>query len=201
MTENDDQLRDRYVGLGRLHHRLGVPFPSFMKGTEILNEELLAILAHVDDHGTLVFQSSLFFKRLQNLLARGYLDGTVAEEEVELSAALDSVRSALSTARAPSLDWIGDLVEAVRLDRHDSPPRPDIAVADAVEWLRERVAPVLTKDSVNSILDGYRALHAEGDSLAFFLGEQEYPSVLMLYRQVHDRVVSLQRSFGEAGLA
>jgi EAL domain-containing protein (putative c-di-GMP-specific phosphodiesterase class I) len=201
MTENDEQLRDRYISLGRMHYRLGVPFPSFMKGTEILNEELLAVLAHVDDHGTLVFQSSLFFKRLQNLLARGYLDGIVAEEETELAASLDGVRAALSTARAPSLDWIGDLVEAVRLDSHDSPPRPEIAVGDAVEWLQERVAPLLTKDSANSILDAYRALHADGDSLAFFLGEQEYASVLLLYRQVHDRVVTLQRSLSEAGLA
>jgi EAL domain-containing protein (putative c-di-GMP-specific phosphodiesterase class I)/GGDEF domain-containing protein len=201
MTETDDQLRTRYVALGRLHYQLGVPFPSFMKGTEILNEELLGILAHVDDRGVLVFQSSLFFRRLQNLLARGYLDGVIAEEEVGLGHSLDGVRAALSTARAPSLDWIGDLVEAVRVDRHDAPPRPEIAVGDAVEWLRERVSPLLTKDSVDSILGAYRALHADGDSLAFFLGEQEYQSVLMLYRQVHDRVVTLQRSLHEAGLA
>lgn len=114
---------------------------------------------------------------------------------------MEGVRTALSTARAPSLDWIGELVEAIHLDKHDNPPRPEIAVADAVEWLEERVAPLLTKDSVNRIKDAYRALHADGDSLAFFLGEQEYPSVLMLYRQVHDRVVTMQRSLHEAGLA
>jgi len=201
MSEDEDQLRDRYIALGHLHHRIGVPFPSFMKGAEILNEELLAVLAHIGDQGELVFRSSLFFKQLRNLLARGYLNGIVAEEELDLGATLDRVCAALNTARGPSLDWVRGLVEAVRLDHHHNAPRPTAAVDDAVEWLSERIVPLLPKDSATTIIDAYRSLHADGDSLAFFLGEQEYPSVMMLYRQLHDRVVSMHRSLQDAGLA
>ncbi len=201
MSDDEDQLRERYIALGHFHHTIGVPFPSFMKGAEILNEELLAVLSQVGDKNELVFRSSLFFKQLRNLLARGYLDGVVAEEELDLGATLDRVCAALNTARAPSLDWVRGLVEAVRLDHHDDAPRPSAAVDDAVEWLSERIVPLLPKDSATSIIDAYRCLHADGDSLAFFLGEREYPSVMMLYRQLHDRVASMHRSLQDAGLA
>ncbi len=89
----------------------------------------------------------------------------------------------------------------MRLDHHHNAPRPSAGVDDAVEWLSERIVPLLPKDSATTIVDSYRSLHADGDSLAFFLGEQEYPSVMMLYRQLHDRVVSMHRSLQDAGLA
>ncbi len=201
LHEDDDALRGRYVNLGRAHHRMGVPFPTFMKGAEILNEELLNVLAHTADDGQLVLRCTIFFKRLQNLLARGYLDGMLGEEETDLQTAIDRIGKTLTAARAPSIDWVGDLVEAVRTDRFEDVPRPVTAVVDAAEWLEERVSPLLPRDSSRQVLEAYRALHADGDSLAFFLGEQEYPSVIMLYHQLHDRVITMHRVLAEAGLA
>ena len=201
ISEDDAALRARYVALGRAHHRIGVPFPTFMKGAEILNEELLTVLAHTGDDGELVVQCTIFFKRLQNLLARGYLDGMLGEEKTDLCSAIDRIGETLAATRAPSIHWVGELVEAVRADRHHDVPRPVTAVTDAAEWLEERVSPLLPKDSARQVLEAYRALHADGDSLAFFLGEQEYPSVIMLYHQLHDRVVTLHRALAEAGLA
>ncbi len=201
ISEDDEALRARYVALGRAHHRMGVPFPTFMKGAEILNEELLTVLAHTGDDGELVVQCTVFFKRLQNLLARGYLDGMLGEEKTDLRTAIERIGETLAATRAPSIDWVGELVEAVRTDRHHDVPRPVTAVIDAADWLEERVSPLLPKDSARQVLEAYRALHADGDSLAFFLGEQEYPSVIMLYHQLHDRVVTLHRALAEAGLA
>jgi EAL domain-containing protein (putative c-di-GMP-specific phosphodiesterase class I) len=201
LREDDDAVRARYVALGRSHHGLGVPFPSFMKGAEIMSEELLAVLAHTGNDGGLVLECAAFFNRIKNLLARGYLDGMLGQEETDLRATLDRIGTSLAAARAPSIDWVAELVEAVRLDRHDNVPRPVTAVVDAAEWLQERVSPLLPKDSARQVLEAYRALHADGDSLAFFLGAQEYPSVILLYRQLHDRVTTMHRVLSVAGLA
>jgi len=200
MGETDAELRTRYVELGRLHHHLGVPFPSFMKGADMLHEELLSVLAHVADQGGMVYQSAVFFNRLKNHLARGYLDEMVVQEEEALSLSLDSVCTALESIGGLSLAWVQKLVDAVRHDRFDSPPRPDTPMADASDQLDQRVSPHLTKDSARQILDAYTALHADGESLAFFLGLQEYSSVMMLYRQLHDRVITMQQALEAAGL-
>lgn len=201
MADDEDALRRRYVELGRLHHRLGVPFPSFMTGADMLDDELLGVLAHTADQGQLIYRSSKFFKRLKSLLARGYLDGAVESEEVDLTAALDTITAALDTVQAPALDWIGCLLTAVRLDQHEAPPRPPVSIEEAVSTLEGRVAPILPKDSAHRIVQAYRDLHADGESLSFFLDRQEYGAVVMLYRQLHDRVGSLLRSLNDAGIA
>jgi EAL domain-containing protein (putative c-di-GMP-specific phosphodiesterase class I)/GGDEF domain-containing protein len=201
MADDDDALRERYVELGRLHHQLGVPFPSFMTGAEMLDDELLGVLAHAADQGQLIYRSSRFFKRLKSLLARGYLDGAVAREEADLASALNAITAALGGVQAPSLSWIGELLTAVHLDRFESPPRPSLSIEEATQRLEERIAPLLTKDSAQRIVQAYRDLHADGESLAFFLDRQEYGAVVMLYRQLHDRVGSLLRSLSDAGIA
>jgi EAL domain-containing protein (putative c-di-GMP-specific phosphodiesterase class I) len=200
MSESDEELRKRYVELGKLHHHIGVPFPSFMKGADILNEELLSVLAHVSDQGGLVYQSAVFFTKLKNYLARGYLDELVAEEEQALSHSLASLRAVLESTGGPSLAWVQELVDAVRDDRHGSPPRPHAAMAESSDQLHQRVSPYLTRDSARQVLDAYSALHADGESLAFFLSQQEYSSVMMLYRQLHDRVITMHQALEAAGL-
>jgi len=56
--------------------------------------------------------------------------------------------------------------------------------------------PVYVRDVARAEL-GYQKPFAN----AFFLGEQEYPSVIMLYHQLHDRVITMHRVLAEAGLA
>lgn len=193
MTEPDGALRERYLALGRLHHQLGVPFPSFEAGAEILNEELLGVLAHAVDHGPHIYRASQFFKRVKNLLARGYLDALAVREEPELLAALDVVSGALAAARAPRLDWVRELLVAVRLDRYRDAPRPEQALESAVERVAERLGPLVLPHLRPSIIQTFRDLHVDADSLAHFLAEQQYAAVVLLYRQLHDRVMSLCR--------
>ena len=193
MSESDDALRERYLALGRLHHQLGVPFPSFEAGAEILNEELLGVLAHAVDHGQHIYRASLFFKQVKNLLARGYLEALASHEEPELLAALDAVSATLAAARAPRLDWVRELLIAVRLDRHRDPPRPEQALESAMERVAERLGPLVQPHLRPSIMQAYRDLRLDADSLAHFLEEQQYSAVVLLYRQIHDRVMSLGR--------
>jgi EAL domain-containing protein (putative c-di-GMP-specific phosphodiesterase class I)/GGDEF domain-containing protein len=198
MSEPDAALRERYLALGRLHHQLGVPFPSFEAGAEILNEELLGVLAHAVDHGPHIYRTSLFFKHIKNLLARGYLDALASQEEPELLAALDALSATLAAVRAPRLDWVRELLVAVRLDRHRDVPRPHQALESAVERVAERLGPHVPPNARPSIMQIFRNLHVDADSLAHFLEAQQYRAVVVLYRQLHDRVMSLSRLLAPA---
>ena len=193
LAEPDDVLQERCVALGRLHHRLGVPFPSLEAGAEILSEELMGVLAHDADSGSLIYRSALFFKRLRNLVARGYLDGLADREEPELLAALDVVSSAPAAADAPPLGWVRELLAAVRLDRPGAAPRAGLAPAAAAARGAVPPGPPLHPDAGSPIEQAYRRLHCDGVSLAHFLGRQQYAPVVLLYRQLHDRVMSLCR--------
>ena len=193
MTEPDDALRERYVAIGRLLHQLGVPFPSVEAGAEILGEELLGVLAHAADSGSLIYRSTLFYKRLKNLVARGYLDGVASHEEPELLSALDSVAAALAAAQAPFLDWVRELVVTVRLDRPGAAPWLDLPSAAAARRVAVPLGPPLPPDAAPPIERAYQGLHADGESLAHFLGRQQYAQVALMYRQLHDRVMSLCR--------
>jgi hypothetical protein len=138
---------------------------------------------------------------MKNLLARGYLDGSVAREETDLVAAVDAISAALGGIHAPSLTWIHDVLVAVRLDDHQSPPRPPASIDEATRQVEQRISPMLPRESARQVVQAYRDLHTDGESLAFFLGRQEYAAVVVLYRQLHDRVVSLLRALSDAGLA
>jgi hypothetical protein len=124
----------------------------------------------------------------------------VEQEESALTGTLEAVRASLAVARAPSLDWVQELLAAVRADEHAAPPRPQGDVDEATTRMRGCISPLMPRDSARAILDAYRALHADGESLAFFLGQQEYASVMLLYRQLHDRVVTMHQALESVGL-
>lgn len=200
MGDDDDALRDRYVELGRLHHRLGIPFPSFMTGADMLNDELLGVLAHAADQGQLIYRSSQFLRRLKHLLARGYLDATIDREGDQLRAAVAVVSAAFGEPDGATLSWVERLLGAARDHDGRLVPRPPGDLDELASRLEAALSSRLPEKVSTQLVHAYRALHADGESLALFLDRQEHATAVMLYRQLHDGVLGMLQTL-EGGVS
>jgi EAL domain-containing protein (putative c-di-GMP-specific phosphodiesterase class I) len=84
LGDDEEGLRRRYVELGRRHVQLGIPLATFLKGADLLHEQLLEVLAHTTREPTVPLRTSRFFAALRNHMARGYLEVRLPEARLEL---------------------------------------------------------------------------------------------------------------------
>jgi len=74
------------VELGRRHVELGIPLATFLKGADILHEQLLEVLAQTTREPVVPpLQTGRFFAALRHHMARGYLELRLPEARLELS--------------------------------------------------------------------------------------------------------------------
>ncbi len=180
LREDDEAAGRRYVRLGRLHSELGIPFPTFMAGADILAHELLTVLGHVAEAGDLIQRSQEYFSRVKSDMARGYMDDVLAREWDELERALDASDAGLRRLGAGGLGWLREVLVALPAAPADSASaRP--AVADLAEVGRHSVAAA----------DALRSLATDASSLVYFVERGEHASAMLLYRQIHGNVVRL----------
>lgn len=180
LREDAEAVGRRYVRLGRVHSELGVPFPTFMAGADILAHELLTVLGHVTDGGALIQRSQEYFSHIKSAMARGYMDDVLAREWDEVEGALASADAGLRRLGASGLGWVRDVLAALPNAPADgAATRP--AVADLAEVGRQSVAAA----------DALRSLATDASSLVYFVERGDHASAMLLYRQVHGHLVRL----------
>jgi EAL domain-containing protein (putative c-di-GMP-specific phosphodiesterase class I)/GGDEF domain-containing protein len=164
-------LKKRYAELGRRHVELGIPLATFLKGADLLHEQLLEVLAHTTREPFVPLQTGRFFAALRNHMARGYLEMRLPEARLELSglrawtgaaAALDDAgRAALFAC----LETILDAVEARLAGRPPVATGGDEA-CPAARWL-----------DATRVAAAHRQIHTDAASLDFFQSRDEDAAV------------------------
>ena len=84
LDDDPAALRARYAGLGRRHAEMGLPLATFLKGADILHEQLLEVLVHASREASVLRDTQQFFASLRDLMARGYLEKALPEARAEL---------------------------------------------------------------------------------------------------------------------
>jgi len=204
LHDRADELRDRYVELGRLHHDIAIPFASFMNGADILHEELLEVLANVTNDGALITNTVGFFGRLKNHMARGYLERMIDADERAVAALRDGLRGAAGDDEGLDEVVVGCFAAIARRLRE-----PSGAAAGPPAFERCPLAARLGTGSAVARLSGadrdaldrlHRAMHAGAVNLDFFLRRGQDLAVLLLYRQIaEDFLLLCARLLASAG--
>jgi EAL domain-containing protein (putative c-di-GMP-specific phosphodiesterase class I)/GGDEF domain-containing protein len=131
-------------------------------------------------------------------LARS-LDLKVVAEHVESEAILDRLRTiGIEFGQGRLFDMplsLPGLVEEYR----DRPPLAPAAAIERTGQLEQRPASPVSDDAGGSIARACRELQSDSDSVAQHLGRQEYQTAARIIRQLHDRVLTLQRLLADAG--
>ena len=180
LREDEDALQRRYVHLGRLHSELGIPFPTYMAGTDILAHELLTVLGHVAEDGDMIRRCQDYFVRIKSAMARGYLDDVLAREWDELDQALAAAHRGVRRLGADGVDWLRRLLAALpNPPAAEGPARP--TTADLAEIGRRSIAAA----------DALRNLDADAASLEYFLESGDYTSAMLMYRQISGHLMRL----------
>ncbi len=166
LGEDAEALDARYRHLGHLHHDLGIPFPSFAKGSEILEQELLGVLASVTNDGALVSDTHGFFVRLRHAMAAGYLERLLEADAAMIAEAplgcLRTIHLALATGGVPGTGLAADGCPG-----------------------RELPPPLVAR---------HRALHADAAVLAAFARNGEAAAVHECYLELRGRFLELWRA-------
>ena len=161
------------------------------------------VISHLKLDGSLVRElghSSEAYKVVLAIanLARS-LDLKVVAEHVESEAILDRLRTiGIEFGQGRLFDMplsLPGLVEEYR----DRPPLAPAAAIEQTGQLEQRPASPVPDDAAGGIARACRELQADSDSVALHLGRQEYQTAARAFRQLHDRVLTLQRLLADAG--
>ncbi len=180
LDDDPAALRARYAGLGRRHAEMGLPLATFLKGADILHEQLLEVLVHASREASVLRDTQQFFASLRDLMARGYLEKALPEARAELVEMRSGKKgSALGPeGREAAFACVEGLIAgiAARLAVVDpaggppqAPPASSVAQAcPATRWLQGTAG------------ERHLRLHADVESLDFFLSRAEYAAVFPL---------------------
>ncbi len=168
-----------YVRLGQLHSDLDIPFATFMRGADLLHDELLQVLANVTVDGMLLTDTMQLFARLKDLMAKGYLQRTLEADRADL----DGVHEALSNrglAPAVTKRALVPCIQPVFTALASDDPKHLVVDPELCP-----LTPILEAGSNHQHAnDLHRSAHLSQQSLAYFLTRHEYAALLPVYQQI-----------------
>jgi EAL domain-containing protein (putative c-di-GMP-specific phosphodiesterase class I)/GGDEF domain-containing protein len=214
LDDDADALRRRYVRLGRLHFDLGLPLATFLRGADLLHEELLAVLVHATSEVPVFHDAHRFFAALRSFMARGYLERKIPRVRAE-TAALRPWRGATPepAGRSEVLGCLDALVDAVvvrrapiagtpaqGLPRPSPPPEGDSGPPATLVPLEACPATAALARSAGPLAETaarlHREIHGDAESLGFFLARDEDAAVVPLLEGLLGRYYQLLLELG-----
>jgi EAL domain-containing protein (putative c-di-GMP-specific phosphodiesterase class I)/GGDEF domain-containing protein len=193
LDEDDTALGVRYALLGRRHAEMGIPLATFLKGADILHDQLLEVLVHATRETHVLRDTGRFFSGLREQMARGYVEWFLPEARGEIETLRRWARHAL---RIPG--GVRDALFTFVAGVLDAAAAPLAATAEA-----KRPDPAGTKQHAATqawlqdagLEPGYRALLTDAESLEYFIGRHEhaaaYPILQRLIGRFHHFVLTL----------
>ena len=173
LDDDPAALRARYGGLGRRHAEMGLPLSFFLKGADILHEQLLEVLVHATREPSVLRDTQRFFASLRDLMARGYLEKAVPEARAELAGLRSGAAGAAlgPEGREAAFACVDGLLAGVERHLEADELGPGVAPlasagADACPAARSLVAAGAGVS--------HAGLHGDAESLAFFLSRAEH---------------------------
>ena len=193
--EEIPQLRDRYLALGRLHHRIFVPFADFAVGMDFLANEVFNIIARDATLAPLCNTVFRFFKCVKDFTAKGYLEGKLEEDKRDLDMFISATRLSRESASGlieQQLSWLRRVLEAIQREDEQWMPNLDPESTAFVRWLMaEEAANYLPPQERTHLLALNRRIHTDAANLFYFVKHQHYMEVLMMYDKLSKYVLSL----------
>jgi EAL domain-containing protein (putative c-di-GMP-specific phosphodiesterase class I)/GGDEF domain-containing protein len=199
LDDDDAALAARYTRLGRRHAEMGIPLATFLKGADILHDQLLDVLVHATTEIHVLRDTGRFFAGLRELLARGYVEWLLPEARSEFEKLRRWAKGAL---RVPV--EVHDALFALVGDVLDGAEAPLGAVAAT----RPRPRDAREHSSATAWMEdaglgpAYHGLLTDAESLDYFVGRHEfaaaYPILQGLLGRFHHLVLTLAGA-GPAG--
>ena len=209
LDDDEEALRRRYVRLGHLHFDIGLPLATFLKGADLLEEELLGVLVHATSEIPVFHDAERFFASLRNFMARGYLERKIPRVWTEVAA----LRPWRGEGREPGwrrdvfrcLEALVEALDAQRPSTSGTParglPRPSLPAAGA-----SGPPPILTSleacpataelaggagPAAEAAASLHREIHGDAESLGYFLARDEDAAVVPLFEGLLGRYYRL----------
>jgi EAL domain-containing protein (putative c-di-GMP-specific phosphodiesterase class I) len=186
LGDDNAALRLRYTGLGRRHAEIGLPLATFLKGADILHEELLEVLVHATREASVFRDTQRFFVSLRGFMARGYLEKALPEARAELARLRQGAAGASLGPRAREAVFacVDGLLAGIEghLQAPETPPGRPLALVGAgacpaTPWLEAGGAGKRS----------HEGLHGDAESLAYFLSQAEYAAVAPILEGLQGR--------------
>ena len=186
-------LHARYVGLGRRHAEMGLPLPTFLKGADLLHEQLLEVLVHATRE-PLVLRDTHASSPRCGISWPGATSRWPARGPGRARRTCGAAGAALGLeGRAAPFACLDGLLSGIErhLETGATASPAGAAACEAARWI----------DAEAGAGPAHSALHGDAESLAFFLSRAEYAAVFpilegLLGGRFHRTPLSLERGAG-----
>ena len=196
LHEGHEAFRERYVRLGRLHHRLMVPYPDFAVGINFLVQQTFRVLGR--DGGRRFDSAAVyeFYEAVKAYTAKGYLQCLLEEDDQGLELFAEHVRESREVTSGVVLAQLQQLRQLIYALLNEDPKRlPDFSTANSefFSWISDPEATeyLALNGSREHLRDVHRRLHYEAENLFYFVHNAHYAEALTLYSKLHKHLLTL----------
>jgi diguanylate cyclase (GGDEF)-like protein len=184
MESDDDVIKQRYIALGEMHHRINVPYIDFMAGMGILERGIIhSIVLQNTQRGLLDF-SFQFFHQIRAFTAKGYLNKMLGDDIADIDLYLSHVNRAteidtlLATER---IIWLKNILHSIKTGNRSTAPSFTMP-----EGIANQISDATKDDPVllKYTDDIATRMEINARNLFFFLEKESYEEVLPLYREL-----------------
>lgn len=184
LNHSQEHLNQIYIKLGEFHYDLRIPYIDFIKGTEILQEQILINSQKSgDSDGELIDEIFAYFKLMKGATAKGYLNRMLIEDRKDIEMFFEQTQEEDFETYLPKalvlekIKWLKGLLDAISDDREFH--FDGIHSTFIQQWLNESKFLTLEKRTFFEELE--KRIEINTQNLFYFLKRAEYLEILPLY--------------------
>ena len=196
LHEGEEQLNQRFVALGVMHHKIAVPYPDFMVGIDYLAEQLYEILSQDAKTCTLSHEAFLFFKHIKDFVAKGYLIAALEEDKSDIETFIKSIHETRdNSARVveEQFIWLRMVLKAIGKEDEDLLPDLDIENSVLYRWLLsdESESYIPNKEDRVHLFEINKRIYNSAENIFYFIKNAHYNQALSMYIKLSKELLTL----------
>ncbi|ACO03969.1 MAG TPA: GGDEF domain-containing protein [Persephonella sp.] len=196
LDENEEELRDRYINLGKFHYSLNLPYVEFFSSIEKLQKHIIITLTK-EGLATpeIITEFFIFFERIKDFSALGYLFSIIEDDRVIIKKEIEKKikRQFQEKFIKEHLIWFFDLTSDIQNLRE----KPSIEIDENRCKIKELLDPenvkVLLEDSkdIEQLRFVHTTIHENAKEIYASIKKKEYLKLLEAYISLVKNVLSM----------
>lgn len=184
LDDTPEQLRKRYIKLGKFHYNIRVPAIDFLRSTQMFRTNFIDYAISKLGDIQVIRKIDSYFRTADVAMCQGYLDQQLSRDKDDLRKLINYYENpALKTSHVgiSHLKWLLHILVAI--EKRSIADVTDLEMDDCKAHLflsdKEYISNIpFTADHLSDL---HERIHIDAQNLFYFIENEDYPEVLSLY--------------------
>ena len=184
LDDSPEELKQRYVRLGKFHYDIRVPAVDFLRSTQMFRSNFIEFTVSKLDDITLIKKIDSYFRSADVHMCQGYLERQLSYDKADLIKLIEYYENPQRTASQAGLShlkWLLEILNAIEKRDISSIVNLNIESCTAHSFLYDNKHLSHIPFDYSHLDDLHHRIHIDAKNLFYFIENDDYPEVLSLY--------------------